>query len=145
MTLQNYLMIVIGEDDKESSSIKRRVENECKPCEVTFVHAPIGSNTCVTTNGLYDVLRNHTSDLVIVVMASALNKTEVENAVAKFEEGHNTSQKPLLPKGADSASFEWHKWYDLASDIVVAKRDDLFNALNTQMTQGTKLTEGERK
>ena len=58
MTLKNYLVIVIGEDDNKSSSIMNRVATEFQARDVAFVHAPIGSNTCITINGLHDVLVN---------------------------------------------------------------------------------------
>lgn len=141
MTLKNYLVIVIGEDDNKSSSITNRVAAEFQAHDVAFVHAPIGSNTIITMNGLYDALTNSTCDFVIVAMASALDKSDIESAVAKFEEERDTSQKPLLRKGVNSANFEWRGQYDLASAIVVAKRDDLFDVLKKQMV---KSTEGER-
>ena len=148
MTLKNYLVIVIGEDDNEVSSITNRVTVEFQPSDVAFAHAPIGSNSCVTINNLYDALNKSTSDFSIVVMASALDKTDIERAVLKFEEGHNTSQKPLLRKGFDSSDLEWRRQYDLAAAIVVAKRVDLFDALKAQMSQRqilAKPTEGGSK
>ena len=145
MILQNYLVIVIGEDVNKFQSIKQQITTEFQAAEVTFAHAPIGSNTYVTTNGLHDALLNSTCDFVIVVMASALDTTYIENAVAKFEEERDTSQKPLLRKGCGSLTLEWRGQYDLASAIVVAKRVNLFDALKTQMTQGAKTTEGESK
>ena len=67
---------------------------------------------------------------------------DVENAVTKFEQEHNISQKPLLRKGFNSANFEWRNQYDLGSAIVVAKRVELFDAIKAQMTPHT---EGETR
>lgn len=130
MTLQNYLVIVIGENDNNFPSIKQQVTAEYQVGEVIFAHAPIGSNNIVTmlTNSMYD--------FVIVAMASALDKTDIERAVAKFEEERDTSQKLLLRKGAGSFTLEWRGQYDFASAIVVAKRVDLFDALKAKMTRG---------
>ena len=136
MTLQNYLVIVIGENGNEYSSIKSRVTTEFQGCEVAFAHAPIGSNTLVTMNDLYDVLTNSMCDFVIVVMASALDITDIESAVVKFDGEYNTSQKPLIRKGFGSTNFEWYGRYDLASAIVVAKRIEFFEVLKKQMSQG---------
>ena len=69
-------------------------------------------------------------------MVSALDKTDIERIVAKFEEEYNTSQKPLLRKGAGSLNLEWRELYDLAAAVVVAKRRDLFDVLKSQMAQG---------
>lgn len=148
MTLKDYLVIVIGEDDNKSSSITNRATAEFQARDVAFAHAPIGSNIYVTTNSLHDALTNSTCDFVIVAMASALDKADIESAVAKFEEERNTSQKPLLRKGAGSLTLEWRGQYDLASAIVVAKRVDLFDALKAKMTQGqipANPAEGEHK
>ena len=135
MILQNYLVIVIGEDDNKSSSITTRAAAEFQARDVAFVHAPMGPNTLVTMNGLHDALTNSTRDFVIVAIASAFDKADIESAVAKFEEEHGTSQKALLRKGFNSTNFEWRGQYDLASAIVVAKRIDLFDVLKSQMTQ----------
>lgn len=145
MTLQNYLVIVIGEDDNKSSSITNRVTAEFQARDVVFAHAPIGSNIYVTTNSLHDALTNSTCDFVIVAMASALDKTDIERAVTKFEEERNTTQKPLLRKGAGSLNLEWRGQYDLASAIVVARRIDLLDVLKTQMNHRTKPTEEKSK
>ncbi len=129
MTLQNYLVIVIGEDDNEAASIMNRVTVGVQPSDVAFAHAPIGPNSCITINGLHDALTNSRCDFVIVVMASALDKIVIESAVAKFEADRKISQKPLLRKRSNSANFEWCSQYDFASAIVVAKRADLINML----------------
>lgn len=145
MTLQNYLVIVVGEDDNESSSIMNRVDAEFHASSVAFVHAPIGSNDIVTINGLHDILVKSSCNFVIVAITSALDKTDIESAVAKFSEEHTASQKPLLRKRFNSANFEWCRQCDLASVIVVAKRTDLLGALKAQMSHGqilTKPTEG---
>ena len=136
MTLQNYLVIVIGENDNESSSITNRVVAEFQVSDVAFAHAPIGSDVHVVINGLHDALTSSTRDFAIVVMASELDKTDIECAVAKFEKEHGASQKPLLRRGAGSLTFEWREKYDLAAAVVVAKRVDLFNVLKSQITQG---------
>ncbi len=143
MTLQNYLVIVIGENDNNSPSIKQQVTAEYQAGEVIFAHAPIGSNNIVTMNGLYDALTNSMYDFVIVAMSSALDKTDIERAVAKFDEERDTSQKPLLRKCAGSLTLEWRGQYDFASAIVVAKRVDLFDALKAKMTRGSTRTKGE--
>ena len=142
MTLQDYLVIVVVEDDNNFPSIEQRFTTEFQADEVICVHAPIGSNTLVTSNGLHDALANSTRNFVIVAMESALDKTDIESAVAKFKQGYIASQKPLLRKGYGRADFEWYGRYDLASAIVVARCDDLFNVLKTQMT---KQEEGESK
>lgn len=134
MTLKNYLVIVIGEDDNKSSSIMNRVATEFQARDVAFAHAPIGSNTLVTMNGLYDALTNSTCDFVIVAMASTLDKTDIERAVSKFEEERDASKKPLLRKSASSLNLEWRRQYDLASAIVVAKRVDLFDTIKAKMS-----------
>ena len=147
MTLQNYLIVLIGENGNEYSAIKNRVAAEFQSCDITFVHAPIGSNTFVTMNGLHDALTNSTHDFVIVAMVSVFDKANIESAVAKFEGKHNTSQKRLLRKGIGSPNFEWYGQYNLASDIVVARRVDLFDALKRQLSlnQETNRSEGEIK
>ena len=65
MTLQNYLVIVIGENDNKFPYIKQQVTAEYQAEMVTFAHAPIGSNTFVTMNGLHDALNGVDSTILL--------------------------------------------------------------------------------
>lgn len=135
MTLQDCALIVIAENDNEYHSIKERVVNEYNPGSVWCVHAPIGPNILVTVNGLYDVLTNSKLEYVVIVRNSELDKTYIGAGIKKYNQEHLTSQKPLLQKLSDPLGFEWCSRYNLVASVVVAARNDLFDALKQQSSQ----------
>ena len=135
MTFEDCLVAVIGENDRKFESLCEWIVKKCPGSEPHFVHAPIETNFTPTWNDLHGALSASTREYVIVVRESKLGEVDFESVLNTFKSSRALLSSPLLVRCAGNARLDESERFDLAMEVVVARRSDLFATVEEQFKQ----------
>lgn len=127
------IIVVCGDDRKWPEIVSQLCQKFCG-VKVGFAHTPIWGNKTITSNGLYDNLKNCEREYSAIVGENIVEHSDaIAEVVSQFECGCPDTTKPLFRRRRNAPKCDWCKEYDLSCEVMVGKSQDIFAALERQL------------
>ena len=135
MTFKNYLIIVIGQNDLEKQQAIGFIQQKFPDAEIVWVHAPIGNNSNITINGIFDAIQKSEREFLVIVSDYERDSSIICDGINQFQRDYGKLQKIILQKRAEARLFEWRKNAEFPTGIVITKRQEYFDVMEAQFNE----------